>query len=131
MHLQSLQMPLLQIFTTDTTQRFGIAAIPPMTRIANEFFAHPNADLQIDFASNRLWLSRLIGKRKDNYAFLAFAQQTKYAVTPLHTEDEFDLFHKAVSPGGEYASAYGLPNFDQMVWWWSEKANGKTIFYKL
>ena len=114
-----------------TTERFGIAAIPPMTRIANEFFAHPNTNVQIDFASNRLWLSKLIGKRKDNYAFLALAQQTKYAVIPLHTEDEFNLFHNAVSPGGEYASANGLPNFDQMVRWWSEKANGKTIFYKL
>jgi hypothetical protein len=39
----------------------------------------------------------------------------KYAVVPLHTEDEFNLFHSAVSPGGQYASAYGLPNFDQMV----------------
>ena len=49
----------------------------------------------------------------------------------MHTEDEFNLFHSAVSPGGEYASAHGLPNFDQMVQWWSEKADGKTIFYKL
>ena len=39
----------------------------------------------------------------------------KYAVIPLHSEDEFNLFHSAVSPGGEYASACGLPNFDQMV----------------
>jgi hypothetical protein len=36
-----------------------------------------------------------------------------------------------VSPGGEYASANGLPNFDHMAWWWSKKPNGKTIFYKL
>ncbi len=114
-----------------TRERFGIAAIPPMTRISNEFFAHPNTNLQVDFTSNKLWLSKLIGKQKDNYAFLAFAQQTKYAVIPLHTVDEFNLFHSAVSPGGEYASAHGLPNFDQMVQWWSEKANGKTIFYKL
>src|SRR6266700_683360 len=49
----------------------------------------------------------------------------------VHTVDEFNLFHSAVSPGGEYASAHGLPNFDQMVRWWPEKANGKTIFYKL
>ena len=62
---------------------------------------------------------------------LAFAQQTKCAVIPLHTEDEFNLFHSAVSPGGEYAFAHGLPNFDQMVQWWSKKADGKTIFYKL
>ena len=114
-----------------TTERFGITVIPSITRIANEFFAHPNMNTQIDFASNKLWLSKLIGKRKDNYTFLAFAQQTKYAVTPLHTEDEFNLFHSAVSPGGEYASASGLPNFDHMAQWWSEKANGKTIFYKL
>ena len=114
-----------------TRERFGIASIPPITRIANEFFAHSNTGPQIDFSSNKIWLSKLTGKRKDNYTFLAFAQQTKYAVIPLHTEDEFNLFHSAVSPGGEYASAHGPPNFDQMVRWWSEKANGTTIFYKL
>ena len=114
-----------------TRERFGIASIPPITRIANEFFAHSNTGPQVDFSSNKIWLSKLISKQKDNYAFLAFAQQTKYAVIPLHTEDEFNLFHSAVSPGGEYASAHGLPNFDQMVRWWSEKADGKTIFYKL
>lgn len=54
---------------------------------------HLNIGPQIDFYSNKIWLSKLIGKLKDNYAFLAFAQQTKYAVVPLHTEDEFNLFH--------------------------------------
>lgn len=114
-----------------TKERFGITAIPPLTRIANEFFAYSNINQEIDFSSNQLWLSKLTGKRKNIYAFLAMAQQTKYAVTPLHTEDEFNLFHSAVSPGGQWASANGQPNFDKMAQWWSEKANGKTIFYKL
>jgi hypothetical protein len=65
------------------------SSIPPITGIANEFFAHSNT---VDFSSNKIWLSKLTGKRKDNYAFLAFAQQKKYAVIPLHTEDEFNLF---------------------------------------
>jgi hypothetical protein len=85
----------------------------------------------VDFSSNQLWLSKLTGKRKDIYAFLAMVQQTKYAVTPLHTEEEFNLFHNAVSPGGQWSSANGQPNFDRMAQWWSEKANRKTIFYKL
>lgn len=49
----------------------------------------------------------------------------------MHTEDEFNLFHNAVSPGGAWASAHGQPNFDQMAQWWSQKADGKLIFYKL
>ena len=57
-----------------TRERFGIASIPPITRIANEFFAHSNTGPQVDFSSNKIWLSKLIGKQKDNYAFLAFAQ---------------------------------------------------------
>jgi hypothetical protein len=114
-----------------TKEKFGITAIPPLTRIANEFFSHPYTEPQVDFSSNQLWLSKLTGKRKDIYAFLAMVQQTKYAVTPLHTEEEFNLFHKAVSPGGQWSSANGQPNFDYMAQWWSEKANGKTIFYKL
>ena len=78
-----------------------------------------------------MWLSKLTGRWKDVYGFLAHAQQTKYAVTPLHTKEEYDLFHKAVSVGGEWCPAHGKPNFEHMARWWSTKADGKNIFYKL
>jgi hypothetical protein len=79
----------------------------------------------------KLLFSQLQGKWKDIYEYLANAQQTKYAVIPLHTEDEFNLFHEAVKVGGIWAAPTGLPDFDNMATWWSSKANGKTIFYKL
>ena len=62
---------------------------------------------------------------------MAHAQNTKYAVTPLHTTEEYDLFHKAVSVGGEWCPSQGKPNFELMARWWSSKADGKHIFYKL
>jgi hypothetical protein len=79
----------------------------------------------------KLLFSQLQGKQKNIYEYLASAQQTKYAVIPLHTEDGFNLFHEAVKVGGIWAAPTGLPNFDNMATWWSSKANGKTIFYKL
>ena len=74
---------------------------------------------------------KITGKWKDVYGFLAHAQQTKYAVTLLHTTEEYDLFHKAVLVGGEWCPIHGKPNFDLMAQWWSSKADGKNIFYKL
>jgi hypothetical protein len=65
------------------------------------------------------------------YSYLATAQLTKYAVVPIHTEEENKLFHVAIGPGGPWAVARGQPRFDEMVAWWSDKADGKTIFYKL
>ena len=80
---------------------------------------------------SRLHLSTLKGKRKDVYAYLANAQRTKFAVTPIHTTEEFKLFHLSVSVGGEFSVPNGKPNFDLMAAWWSSKADGITIFYKL
>lgn len=117
-----------------TKEKFGITAIPPMARLANEFFAAPllpDVNLSVIEHSNKLWLSKLVGKRKDIYGFLAHAQNTKYAVTPLHTTEEYDLFRKAVSVGGDWCPPQGKPNFELMAWWWSRKADGKHIFYKL
>ena len=116
-----------------TKEKFGITAIPPMARLANEFFAPllPDVNISIIEHSNKLWLSKLVGKRKDIYGFLAHAQNTKYAVTPLHTMEEYDLFRKAVSVGGEWCPSQGKPNFELMAQWWSGKADGKHIFYKL
>ena len=116
-----------------TKEKFGVTAIPPMARLANEFFSASLSDIDISVNehSNKLWLSKLTGRRKDVYGFLAHAQQTKYAVTPLHTKEEYDLFHKAVSVGGEWCPAHGKPNFEHMARWWSTKADGKNIFYKL
>ena len=63
--------------------------------------------------------------------FLAKAQGTRYAVLPIHTQTESDLFFKEVGPGGTWFEKGKQPDFTRMAYWWSEKANGKDIFYKL
>lgn len=78
--------------------------------------------------------SRLSGTRLKRHAYLAAAQQTMYAVTSIHTPAEFELFRKAVSPGGTFSDR-GNPSkpikFADMARWWSGFVNGETIFYKL
>ncbi|KAF8659808.1 hypothetical protein AX14_007516, partial [Amanita brunnescens Koide BX004] len=120
-----------------TQEQFGITCIPPIIRIANDFLGPEISLDSVSVTSNyivhltNLHLSKLHGKQNDVYAFLANAQGTKYAVAPIHTKDEFDLFNSSVSVGGPMCPARGLPNFDKMACWWSTKADGKTIFYKL
>ena len=128
---------------SQTEEQFGIGNIPPMLRIQNDFagpeFVAPEEQYQNPGTLPRLsliypmklHLSHLQGKRKDVYTFLATAQQTKFAVTPVHTSAEFKLFHTAVSVGGMWFASHGEPNFDAMAQWWSHEANGSTIFYKL
>jgi len=80
----------------------------------------------------KLHLSKLKGKCNDVYSYLATAQHTKFTVTPLHTKEEFLLYNNTVSHGGEpWCLQAGKPTFHKMATWWSSKANGKTIFYKL
>jgi hypothetical protein len=115
-----------------TEEQFGITQIPGILRIQNDynsFAINPHEEFSI--YPTKLLLSRLQGKRKSVYEFLANAQRTKYAVVPLHTEDEFKLFHKSVTVGGMWAAPSGLPDFDRMAAWWSSQADGKTVFYKL
>ena len=59
------------------------------------------------------------------------AQQTLYAVKPIHTKEEYTLYHNSVDPGGQWAPVHGNPHFERMATWWSAKVNGSTIFYKL
>jgi hypothetical protein len=115
-----------------TDEQFGITQIPGILRIQNDFNSHA-IDLHDESSvyPTRLLFSRLQGKRKNVYEYLANAQHTKYAVIPLHTENEFKLFHESVTVKGMWAAPTGLPDFDRMAAWWSSKADGKTIFYKL
>ena len=121
-----------------TGEKFGITSIPTDLRIACDFGGPepitPSQDLTLKVSHvypTKLHLSTLKGARGDLYTYLAAAQQTKFAVTPFHTKEEFQLFNQAVSIGGEWCVPQCQPNFDHMASWWSGKANGKTIFYKL
>ena len=126
-----------------TVEQFGIVNIPPMTRIQHNF-AGPEfiaVDAQHEkpgllprlshIYPMKLQLAHLKGRRKDVYTFLATAQQTRYAVTPIHTEEEIKVFQDAVSVGGDWFAPHGQPHFDEMSRWWSDQANGMTVFYKL
>jgi len=124
-----------------THEQFGITKIPGALRLQYDF---NGPDLTDHFTASygshlnllsiypiQLHFSRLKGKRKDVYSYLAAAQHVRFAVTPVHTKNEKQLFHQVISIGGEWSCSKGLPKFDQMAAWWSGKADGILIFYKL
>ena len=121
-----------------TGEKFGTTSIPTDFHMSCNFGGPepntPSQDLSLKVSHvypTKLQLSTLKGTRGDVYTYLAAAQNTKFAVTPFHTKEEFQLFHQAVSVGGEWCVPQRQPNFDNMASWWSAKTNGKTIFYKL
>ncbi|KAJ7661811.1 hypothetical protein B0H17DRAFT_1144535 [Mycena rosella] len=62
---------------------------------------------------------------------LGIPLDTKFAVTPIHTNEEHSLFNKALRPSSAFSAATGAPNFNLMAKWWSERVDGKKIFFKL
>jgi len=120
-----------------TNEQFGITCIPGTIRLDCDFggpmaISSEDASLPSTIYPTQLHLSKLKGKCNDVYTYLAAAQQTKFAVTPLHTKEEFTLYNKTVSCGGEgWCPQAGKPVFHKLATWWSSKADGKTIFYKL
>ena len=113
-------------------EQFGITRIPGILRIKNDYNSYAvEGHEAFSIYPTQLLLSWLQGKQKNVYEYFAYAQHTKYAVVPLHTEDEYKLFHRSVMVGGMWSAPTGLPDFDRMAAWWSSQADGKTIFYKL
>lgn len=80
---------------------------------------------------SQLLFGQLSGKQRSSYLYLAGVQGTKYAVTPIHTKEEHELFNKLVQVGGTFAAVQRKPDFEAMVKHWSMEANGTNIFYKL
>lgn len=123
---------------TQTKEQFGITQIPDVLRIQCNFDGLPILDPQTTTEESlthvyplKLHRAALSGKQSNIYEYLASAQRTKYAVTPVHKEAEFLLFNSAFALGGEWFTAHGDPPFSKIAAWWSGKSNGKTIFYKL
>ncbi|KAE9390707.1 hypothetical protein BT96DRAFT_1002033 [Gymnopus androsaceus JB14] len=128
-----------------TSEKFGITRISDEIRIANDFNVTEEVlDSEVEITEvpeslsshfsgipSQLRFGRLSGKQRNSYTYLAGVQGTKYAVTPIHTKEEYELFNKLVKIGGEFAAVRGKPNFETMVVYWSSKANGTNIFYKL
>jgi hypothetical protein len=116
-----------------THEQFGITGIPLNLRAKNDFLGPVVAATNVEKSvyPARLHLSTLSTKRDSVYTYLASAQKTKFAVTPVHTEEEFKLYNQVMLPGGDFFPTQTKPSFDQMATWWSTRADGKTIFYKL
>ena len=123
-----------------TEEQFGILAIPANLRITSNLTGASvvtppqERELSLQVANiypTELRLSRLRETRGNAYEYLAAAQKTLYAVTPIHTKEEFQLFHKALSIGEEWATFQTHPNFEKMAAWWSSQADGKNVLYKL
>ena len=76
-------------------------------------------------------MASLGGKRTNIYEYLAAAQRTKFAVVPMHTTQEFQLFNTTVSINGDWFSPVQDPDFEAMAAWWSGKADNNTAFFKM
>jgi hypothetical protein len=121
-----------------TREQFGITCIPGINRLEFDFsgpapILAEDASLSImNVYPSTLHLSKLKGKCNNVYSYLAAAQHTKFAVTPLHTKEEYALYTEVVAWGGEqWCPQSGKPVFHKFATWWSSQANGINIFYKL
>ena len=65
----------------------------------------------------RLHWSTLSGKRTNFYTYLATSQKIKYAVVPIHTEEEFHLFNSSVSLNENWFPPNGAPDFEGIAAW--------------
>ncbi|KAJ7146921.1 hypothetical protein C8R44DRAFT_845839 [Mycena epipterygia] len=115
-----------------THESFIVTALPKTVR--DKYNIPPyDSDHSLQNADSRivqLPLVNLSAARTNRYEFLAATQDTKFALTPIHTNEEYSLFSREVRPGGRFAST-ATPNFKEMAKWWSSQVDGKTKFYKL
>ncbi|KAJ7936744.1 hypothetical protein B0H13DRAFT_2303452 [Mycena leptocephala] len=106
---------------------FIISELPQKVR--DEFDIPPHdRPSPIDDKIPPMPLVNLSGARTDCYGYLASVQDTKFALVPMHTNEEYRLFNKKVR---EFMDTDGQPNFKVMAIWWSTQVNGKTIFFKI
>ncbi|KAJ6467664.1 hypothetical protein C8R47DRAFT_1303319 [Mycena vitilis] len=112
-----------------TEESFFISELPQ--KIRDDYNIPPHESPRINSDLGPLPLVKLSGGRTCRYEFLAASQNTKFAVAPIHTNEEYALFNSAARPGGQFGNSTGPPNFKEMAKWWSTRVNGKTTFYKL
>ncbi|KAJ7801592.1 hypothetical protein B0H14DRAFT_3489350 [Mycena olivaceomarginata] len=113
-----------------TEETFIVTALPQIVR---DNYDIPRAQSSTIATEGRILdipFAGLSGARSNRYDFLASVQDTKFAVTPIHTNEEYSLFNKALRPSGPFAAATGPPDFKRMAKWWSAQVDGKKIFYK-
>lgn len=128
----------LALSFTPTTETFGISAIPS-DHCLTYGFAHVPPTTLLPSSSSRSSGTRLVAKAiislnpkpRSRYDFLAGVQHTQFAVTPIHTAEEFKQFNEWLAVGGKCHIVSGEPDFEDMAKKWSLTCNGKTLFYKL
>ena len=74
-------------------------------------------------------MASLRGKRTNIYEYLEPAQ-CKFAIGPMDTTQEFQLFDTSVSLHGWFSPAQD-PDFEAMAAWLSGNVDRKTFFYKM
>ncbi|EIW52507.1 uncharacterized protein TRAVEDRAFT_24023 [Trametes versicolor FP-101664 SS1] len=67
---------------------------------------------------------------RPRHAYLSERQGTRFAVLPVHSRDERDLFHLLVETA-TVTTAATQPNWEKLVNVWAGHADGRSIFYKL
>jgi len=107
-----------------TREQFGITCIPGINCLEFDFsgpapILAEDASLSImNVYPSTLHFSKLKGKRNDVYSYLAAAQHTKFAVTPLHTKEEYALYADVVAQGGDqWCPQSGKPVFHKFATW--------------
>jgi hypothetical protein len=87
-----------------TSEQFGITAISPETKVYCNFQGPEIVPLQEMPAvyTTTLHLSKLSGGQKSVHTFLAKAQNTRYAVLPIHIQTKSDMFFKEMGSGGAW-----------------------------
>jgi hypothetical protein len=110
-----------------TQESFIISELPQ--KVLDEFdIPRHDRPSPIDDKIPRMPLVNLSGARTDRYGYLASAQDTKFALVPIHTNEEYRLFNQEVR---RFMDTSGQPDFKQMTKWWSTQVDGKKIFYKI
>ncbi|KAJ7060532.1 hypothetical protein C8F01DRAFT_988939, partial [Mycena amicta] len=113
-----------------THESFILATIPDSVSNAYNIPRYSQPSDNVGRGEN-LPIVHLSGARTNRYEFLVAAQNTKFALTPLHTNTEYALFNSALRANGPFAAIQGAPKFKDFAVWWSGQVDGKKIFYKL
>ena len=93
-----------------------------MTKIDNrigyaEVLVATNEQFAKDQSTRHQWLSK--------------QQQARFAILPVHTQDERHLFHLYAENSPLFSSLNGQPDFTGLCKRMNEHADGKSFFYKV
>jgi len=79
------------------------------------------------------WLphnTKIAQEMKVRHSWLSERQGTMFAVVPVHTREERDIFALMMETSKAFLSA-GHPDWTRLATEWSNHCNGTTVFYKV